>query len=48
LGVAYFIERQVSGISQQLEQQLEKLSDYARGAKDAILSRVPWSQKDDE
>lgn len=44
LGVAYYIERQVSGISQ----QLEKLSDYARGAKDAILSRVPWSQKDDE
>jgi len=47
LGVAYFIERQVSGISQQLEQQLEKISGYARGAKDAILSRVPWSQKDD-
>lgn len=44
LGVSYFIERQVSGISQ----QLEKLSGYARGAKDAILSRVPWSQKDDE
>jgi DegV family protein with EDD domain len=48
LGVAYFIERQISGISQQLEQRLEKLSDYARGAKEAILSRVPWSQKDDE
>lgn len=44
LGVAYYIERQLSGISQ----QLEKLSDYARGAKDAILSRVPWSQKDGE
>jgi DegV family protein with EDD domain len=44
LGVAYYIERQLSGISQ----QLEKLSGYARGAKDAILSRVPWSQKDDE
>ncbi len=44
LGVAYYIERQASGISQ----QLEKLSGYARGAKDAILSRVPWSQKDDE
>ena len=48
LGVAYFIERQFSGISQQLEQRLEKISDYARGAKDAILSRVPWSQKDGE
>ena len=48
LGVAYYIERQISGISQQLGQQLEKISDYARGAKDAILSRVPWSQKDDE
>ncbi len=44
LGVSYYVERQASGISQ----QLEKLSDYARGAKDAILSRVPWSQKDDE
>ncbi|MGC9394106.1 MAG: DegV family protein [Anaerolineae bacterium] len=44
LGVAYCIERQPSGISQ----QLDKLSGYARGAKDAILSRVPWSQKDDE
>lgn len=44
LGVAYYVERQASGISQ----QLEKLSGYARGAKDAILSRVPWSQKDDE
>ncbi len=42
LGVAYYIERQVSGISQ----QLEKLSSYARGAKEAILSRVPWAQKD--
>jgi len=48
LGVAYYIERQITGISQQLEQQFERLSDYARGAKDAILSRVPWSQKDDE
>ena len=44
LGVAYYVERQITGISQ----QLEKLSDYARGAKDAILSRVPWSQKDGE
>lgn len=44
LGVSYYIERQASGISQ----QLERLSDYARGAKDAILSRVPWSQKEDE
>jgi len=44
LGVAYCIERQLSGISQ----QLGKLSGYARGAKDAILSRVPWTQKDDE
>ncbi|MEJ5309958.1 MAG: DegV family protein [Anaerolineae bacterium] len=43
LGVSYYIERQASGLSQ----QLEKLSDYARGAKEAILSRVPWSQKDD-
>ncbi len=48
LGVAYYIERQITGISQQLEQRLEKLSDYARGAKKAILSRVPWAQKDDE
>lgn len=44
LGVAYYVERQISGISQ----HLEKLSDYARGAKDAILSRVPWPQKDSE
>lgn len=44
LGVAYFIERQLSGFSQ----QLEKLSGYAQGAKEAILSRVPWSQKDGE
>lgn len=44
LGVAYYIERQLSGISQ----QLEKLSGYAQGAKEAILSRVPWSQKDGE
>lgn len=43
LGVAYYVERQISGLSQ----QLEKLSGYARGAKEAILSRVPWSQKGD-
>lgn len=45
LGVAYYIERQPSG---GLSQQLEKLSGYARGAKEAILARVPWSQKSDE
>jgi len=43
IGVAYYIERQLSGLSQ----QLEKLSGYARGAKEAILSRVPWTQKDE-
>jgi DegV family protein with EDD domain len=44
LGVAYLIERQASGISQ----QWGKLSGYARGAKDAILARTPWAHKDNE
>ncbi|HQE93841.1 MAG TPA: DegV family protein [Anaerolineae bacterium] len=44
LGVAYYIERQTAGLSQ----QLGKLSGYAREAREAIRSHVPWSQKDDE
>ncbi len=44
LGIAYYIERRASGITQ----QLEKLGSYAKEAKEAILSRVPWVSKDNE
>jgi len=43
LGVAYYVKRQATVVSK----QLERLSTYAKGAKETLLSRTPWSQKDD-
>lgn len=43
IGVAYYAE----GVQSALAQPMEKLAGYARDAKEAILSRVPWSQKRD-
>ena len=44
LGVSYYAERQPSS----LMPPVEKLSEYARDAKNALLSRVPWAQNHTE
>ena len=44
IGVAYYAERQPSSFTP----PMEKLTEYARGAKNALLARVPWTQKNVE
>ena len=44
IGVAYYAENQPSTSMP----SMEKLGEYARDAKNALLSRVPWTQKSAE
>lgn len=44
IGVAYYAEKEPSTSIP----PMEKLSEYAKDAKNALLSRVPWTQKPEE